>query len=122
LTRRRWLLAGTIALAAALSAFWIIGATIAWSVCCGWLVSLTFVIALTIGASVNVLGLLAFVVLSKTSSTPILGAVQVGNILFALVASMAVSPAWLLFVAAPAVVILILAIVFRRFEAGAAAS
>jgi hypothetical protein len=49
---------------------------------------------------------------------PILGAVQVGNILFSLAASVAVSPAWLLFDAAPALVILILVLAFQRSEAG----
>jgi hypothetical protein len=119
-TRRRWLLAGTITLAAALSAFWIIGASIASSICCGWLVSRDFAIALSVGAAVNVLGLLAFLIRRQSWGMPILGAIQVGNILFALAASVAVSPAWLLFDAAPALVILVLALLYQRSEARAA--
>jgi hypothetical protein len=76
-----------------------------------------FAIALSVGAILNVLGLLAFAIRSRSWGTPTLGAVQVGNILFALAASVAVSPAWLLTDAAPALVILILVIAFRRSEA-----
>jgi hypothetical protein len=114
------LIVGIVGLAAALCAFWVFGAGVTRSICCGWLVSTTFVTAVWIGAAVNLLGLLAFVVLSKTAGTPILGTVQVGNILFALVASVAVSPAWLLFVAAPAIVILILTVLFHKSEVRAA--
>jgi hypothetical protein len=117
MTRHRWLLTGTITLAAALSAFWVFGAKVTWSVCCGWLVSRDFAIALSIGAALNILGLLAFLIRRRTWGKPILGAVQVGNILFALVASAAVSPAWLLFDAAPALVILILVLLLQRSEA-----
>jgi hypothetical protein len=108
---------GTITLAATLSAWWIIGAWITWSVCCGWLVSMDFAIALSVGAALNVFGLLAFVIRSRSWGTSTLGAVQLGNVLFALAASVAVSPAWLVDVA-PALAIFILVLLFRRSWAG----
>jgi hypothetical protein len=74
-------------------------------------------IAMAVGAVVNALGLLAFLIRRRSWGTPILVATQVGNILFALVASVAVSPAWLLFPATPAAVILALLLVFKRSEA-----
>jgi hypothetical protein len=116
LTRRRWLFAGTITLAAALTAFWLFDAVIGWSVCCGWLIRPGFVIALSTGAALNVFGLLAFAIRGRSWGMPTLGAVQVGNILFALAAALVVSPAWLLFDAAPALVILILVVLLKRFE------
>ena len=113
--RGRWLFAATIILAATLSAFWIFGAWIGWSACC-WLVRMDFAIALAIGAVLNVLGVVAFVIRSRGWGTPTLGAVQIGSILFALAASVAVSPAWLVFDGAPALVILLL--LFQRSKGG----
>ncbi|TMC72466.1 MAG: hypothetical protein E6J18_05045 [Chloroflexi bacterium] len=119
MTRRRWLLVGTITPAAALSAFWIFGVLIGWSACC-WLTPMWLAIAMTVGAALNVLGLVVFLIRRRSWGTPILGAVQVANILFALAASVAVSPAWLLLDGAPALVILILVLVFQRSRTGEA--
>jgi uncharacterized membrane protein len=116
MTRRRLLLAGTIAVAGALCLFWIGGAWIGWSICC-WLISMNFALALTVGAAVNVFGLLAFLVRRQRWGIRILGAVEVGNILFALAASVLVSPTWLWLDAAPAAVTLILIFALARADA-----
>ena len=116
MTRHRLLLAGTITLAGALSVWLIIGAGITWSVCCGWLVSRDFAVALSVAASLNVFGLLAFGVRSRTWGASTLVAVQAGNVLFALAASALVSPAWLVNVA-PASAILILVLLVRKSHA-----
>jgi len=102
-----------------LSVFWIIGAMIGSSLCCG-LTPKWLAIAMAIGAVLNTLGLLAFLMRRRSWGTPTLVATQVGNILFALVASVAVSPTWLLLDAAPAVVILILALLLLKFGTGEA--
>jgi hypothetical protein len=117
LTRRPLAFAGTVVLAAALSAWSIFGALVGWRVCCGWLISIDFAIALSVGAALNVFGLLALVIRSRSWGASALGAVQVGNVLFALAASVAVSPAWLADTA-PAVAILVLVLLFRRSWAG----
>ncbi len=91
------------------SIFWVL---IGWIVCC-WLVRMDFVSAASIVAVLNVLGLVAFAIRGRSWGAPALVGVQVGNILFALAASVAVSPAWLLTDAAPALVILILVLLFR---------
>lgn len=111
--------AGTIVLAAALSAWSIFWALVAWRVCCGWLVSMGFAIALSVGAALNAFGLLAFVIRSRSWGSSALGAVQVCNVLFALAASVAVSPAWLAD-AVPALAILLLVFLGRRFRAAGA--
>jgi hypothetical protein len=67
-----------------------------------------FAIALAIGAVLNPLGVQAFAIRSRGWDTPTLGAVQAGSILFALAASVAVSPAWLVFGGAQALVMLVL--------------
>jgi hypothetical protein len=113
---RRWLLVGIVVLAAAQCGFWLIGAWSAWSVG-SWLSSLQFAIALSIGAGLNVLALLAFLIRRWEWGRVLLPAVQVGNVLFALVASATVSPAWLLLGAAPAVATLLLILLRRKANA-----
>jgi hypothetical protein len=114
LTHTRWLFAASVILGAALSAWLIFGAVIGWSVCCGWLTSIGFVIATSVGAAVNVVGLLAFVTRRRTWGAQTFAAVQAGNILFALVASVTVSLAWLPLDAGPALLILILVFLVMR--------
>jgi hypothetical protein len=112
-TRRRLVLIGTVALAAAQCLFWVFGAVIGWSVCC-WLTPMWLAIAMTVGAVVNALGLIVFAARRRVSGELALGAVQVGNILFSIVASLAVSPAWLLTGAVPALATLGLVVVLLR--------
>ena len=111
--RERLLLIGAVALATAQSLFWIFGAVIGWSVCCSitprWLA-----IAMTVGAVVNTLSLIVFATRRGVWGVRALGAAQVGNILFSVVASLAVSPAWLLFDALPALATLSLLVVLLR--------
>ncbi len=112
-TRQRLLIIGTVALAAAQCLFWIFGAVIGWSACC-WLTPMWLAIAMTIGAVVNALGLIVFATRRRVWSELALGTAQVGNILFSIVASLAISPAWLLFGAAPALAALSLVVVLLR--------
>jgi hypothetical protein len=111
--RRRWLLAGTIVLAAAQCGSWLFDTLIAWSAA-GWLVSTLLALELTIGAGLNILGLLAFLLRGWGFSRSAFPAVQVGNILFSVGASVVISPVWLLLGAAPALATLILFFLFRR--------
>jgi hypothetical protein len=107
------LLIGTVALAAAQCLNWIFGALIGWSACC-WLTPMWLAIAMTVGAVVNAFGLIVFTTRRRVWGELALGAVQVGNILFSIVASLAVSPAWLLFGAGPALATLSLVVVLLR--------
>jgi hypothetical protein len=116
LKRGRWLFAGITILATAFCALEIFWALLAWMLCCG-LVRMDLAIGTSALAVVNVFGLVAFAIRLRSWGAPILIAVQAGNILFALAASVAVSAAWLLTDAAPASVILIALIVFQRSEA-----
>ena|ERR1700694_2923125 len=118
--RRRWLLAGTIVLATAQCGSWLFDALIAWSAG-GWLVSTLLALELTIGAGLNILGLLAFLLRGWGFSRSAFPAVQVGNVLFSVGASLLISPAWLLLGAAPAIATLILYFLFRRADATAPA-
>jgi hypothetical protein len=68
---------------------------------------------MTVGAVVNALALIVFAMRRRPWSELALAAAQVGNILFSLVASLAVSPAWLLLGAAPALATLILIVVLQ---------
>ena len=68
---------------------------------------------MTVGAVVNALALIIFAMRRRPWSELALAASQVGNILFSLVASLAVSPAWLLLGAAPALTNLILMVVLQ---------
>jgi hypothetical protein len=121
LKRGRWLFAGITILATAFCAWEIFWALLAWMLCCG-LVRMDLAIGTSVLAVVNVFGLVAFAIRPRSWGAPTLIAVQVGNILFALAASVAVSPAWVLTDGAPALVILIVLIVFQRSEASRSAS
>jgi hypothetical protein len=114
--RGRWLSAVIVILAAAYTAWSIFWVLVGWMVCC-WLIRMDFVTAASIVAVLNLLGLFAFAKRGRSWGTPALIGVQVGNILFALAASVAVSPAWLLTDAAPALVILVLVLLFQRSQA-----
>lgn len=126
MTRRRLVFLAAVALAAAQSLDWIVGAWTGWSAgewlappwlaggAAGeWLAPLWLVIALTVGAVANVLALIVFVMRRRAWGDRALAAAQVGNILFSLVALLAVSPAWLLFIAVPALATLILIVVLQ---------
>jgi hypothetical protein len=115
LTRRRWLLAGTIILAVAQTCFWLIGMWIALHLV-GWLVSVPLTLGLSIGAGLNVLALVVFLTRRRAWGTPAFVAVQVGNVLFSLAASVLVSPTWLLLGVAPAVATLMLHLLQRRAD------
>jgi hypothetical protein len=112
-TRERLLLIGIVTVATAQCLFWIFGALIGWSVCC-WLTPMWLAIAMTVGAVVNTLGLIVFATRRRVWGERALGAAQVGNILFAIFASLAVSPAWLLLDAVPALATLSLLVVLLR--------
>jgi hypothetical protein len=112
-TRERLLLIGIVTLATAECLFWIFGALVGWSVCC-WLTPMWLAIAMTVGAVVNTLGLIAFATRRRVWGARALEAAQVGNILFSIVASLAVSPAWLVFDAVPALATLSLLVVLLR--------
>ena len=135
MTRGRLVILAAVALAAAQSLDWIIGAWTGWSAgewiappwlaggAAGeWFAPLGLAIALTVGAVVNVLGLIVFAMRRREWGDRALAAAQVGNILFSLVALMAVSPAWLLFIAAPALVTLVLVVLHSGTERKRAAT
>jgi hypothetical protein len=113
---RRWLLIATVTLAAAQCCFWLIGAWIGLHLV-GWLVSVPLTVSLCIGASLNVLALPVFLLKRGSWGTPVFAAVQVGNILFSLVAAVLVSPAWSLLGAAPALGTLFVRLLLGRAEA-----
>jgi hypothetical protein len=112
-TRRQLLLLATFSLATVQCFFWIFGALIGWSACC-FLTPLWLAIAMTIGAVVNAVALIVFAMRRRAWGQLVLAAAQVGNIVFALVASLTVSPAWLLTDAAPALTTLILVVMLRK--------
>lgn len=112
---RRWLLIAAVTLAAAQCGFWLIGAWIGLHLV-GWLVTVPLTVSLCIGASLNVLALLAFLLKRGSWGTRAFAAVQVGNILFSLVAAMLVSPAWSLLGAAPALATLFVQLLLSRAE------
>jgi len=116
LTRERLLLIGTLALATTQCLFWIFGALIGWSACC-WLTPMWLAVAMTVGGVVNALGLIVFVMRRRVWGELALGTAQVGNILFSIVASLAVSPAWLLFGVGPALATLSLVVMLLRSRA-----
>ena len=111
-TRRQLLLLATFSLAAAQCFFWIFGALIGWSACC-FLTPLWLAIAMTVGAVVNAVALIVFAIHRRAWGELALAAGQVGNIVFSLVASFTVSPAWLLSDTAPALATLILVVMLR---------
>ncbi len=100
---------------------WASDAAIAWSAR-GWLVDSRFALALWVGAGLNLLGLLAYLVRRLRWGRSALAAVQVGNILFSLAASVVVSPVWLVLDTAPALVTLILILALRRTDVTSAAA
>jgi hypothetical protein len=104
---------GALTLAAAQCLDWTFGAWIGWSAG-EWLTPLWLAVALTVGAVVNALALIVFVMRRRGSGEQTLAVAQVGNILFSVVASLAVSPAWLLLDAAPALATLILVLMLQR--------
>jgi hypothetical protein len=107
------LLIGIVTLAAAQCLFWIFGAVIGWSACC-WLTPIWLAIAMSVGAVVNALGLIVFATRRRVWGELALGAAQIGNILFSIVASRTVSPAWLLSGAVPALATVGLVVVLLR--------
>lgn len=115
-TDRRWLLIGTLVLAAAQCGFWILGAVVGRSVG-PWITPPLLAVSLSIGAVINVLALLAFLVRRWAWGRPAFAVVQAGNVLFSLAASVAVSPAWLLLGALPALLTLTLFFLYRRASA-----
>lgn len=112
-TRQRLLFVGALSLVAVQCLFWIFGEQVGWSACC-WITPKWLAIAITVGAVVNVLALIVLALRRPAWGEPAVGAAQVVNILFSLVASVAVSPAWLLFGAVPALTTLILIVVLQR--------
>jgi hypothetical protein len=106
-TRRQLLLLATFTLAAVQCFVWIFGALIGWSVCC-FRTPLWLAISMTVGALVNAVALIAFAMQRRTWGELALAIAQVANIVFSLVASLTVSPVWLLSDAAPALATLIL--------------
>lgn len=92
------------------------GAAIAWSAR-GWLVDPRFALGLWVGAGLNLVGLVAFLFRRLRWGRPALAAVQVGNVLFSLAASVLVSPVWFLLGTVPASITLILILALRKTEA-----
>ena len=113
--RRRLLTMVTITFATVLAVWLVIGAWIARSACCSispdWLATILFVIA-----GLNVAALAALVIWRSRRALIALAGVEVGNIIFSLAASGAVSPAWLLFGAIPAGVTALLLLLLLRSE------
>jgi len=112
-TRNRLLFFGTVALAMALTAWWVFGAWIAQSTCCGlspeWLV-----IGVSSMAGLNIAVLLSLLVLRTSRGLLALAALQAANAVFGLAASLTSTPAWLLYYAAPALIIQALVVVLLR--------
>ena len=81
MTRRRCLLFGVITVVIAQFLDWLAGAWIAWSVCCVFVYQQTEV-AVSVGAVLNLLALLAFVVRRTGWGRAALTGAQVGNVIF----------------------------------------
>ena len=107
------LLVATIAMAVGLTGWWIVGAWAAESTCCGvspeWLV-----IAISGMAVLNVAVLLGLLILRPSRRWLALVALEAANAVFPLAASLATTPAWLLYYAAPAIAIQVLVITVLR--------
>jgi hypothetical protein len=88
----------------------------------GWIIKESTAVVLWVGSGLNLIGLLVFSFRRLRWSTSTIAAVQMGNILFSLAASVTLSPAWLLLGTAPALVTLILILALRRTDARSAAS
>ena len=113
MTRRRLLTAVTITLAAALTAWLVVGAWIARSACC-WLSPTWLVTGLFVVAGLNTAAMVVLLVSRSRWGLVVLAGVEVGNLVFSLAASVAVSPAWLPLGAAPALVVAVLLFVLLR--------
>jgi hypothetical protein len=112
------LFAVAVSLATVQCLFLIWGTLIGWSACC-WLTPIWLAVAITVGAILNALALIVFALRRPVWGELAVGAAQVANVLLSLVASVAVSPGWLLLGAAPALAILILVVMLQRGRQGA---
>lgn len=116
---RRLVLLATVTLATALTAWWIVGALVGWSIG-RWLAPLPFVVNESTAAVFNLAALAVFM---ARRAAWVLVVAQIANVLFSVVAAVVFNPIWLLF-AAPVLLTLVLALVLRRMDSnktGAAA-
>ena len=107
----------TASLAAVFCGWWIFWARVGWSICCVF-TPLWLALAVTVIAFVNAVGLIVFVARQRTWGGWALAIVEAGNFAFSVAASFAVSPAWLITGATPALAVLVLVVVLIRVEAG----
>ena len=131
MTRRRWLQVGIVGLAAAQVFFWLFFATVAWGLLdlfsdpssAEAVGSKHFALALYGVLSLNVIAVVAFLLRTRRWAWMALGAVQVGNVLFASFATVTKgSVAWSVLAAAPAVVTLVLMCQLVRTQAAGPAA
>ena len=107
MTRTRLLLLGAVFLAVTVTLWLLAGVWIAWSACC-WLSPAWLVIGVTLMASLNLAALLFALITRSALGLWVLAGIEIGNIVFSLAASVAVSPAWLFDIAPESAILVML--------------
>ena len=124
MTRRRWLQAGIIGLAAAQLLYWLSAAAIIWATRYLLLdpssaeasMRTRIAIGCYVILGINAVALAAFIVRRRGWSALVLAAAQACGVLLSLVATVAMNPAWLLLGATPALVTLVLIFQFLKTD------